>query len=308
MAFEVIPAIDLRGGRVVRLRRGRLRARDPLRRRSGGGRPGLRGRRRPMDPRRRPRRRERGAAADRRRRADRPGRRRARPPARSAAACGRRRPSRRCSGAGAARVVLGTAILRDAGLARTLIAAHGSGRPSSRPSTSATARRVGDGWMTGATGREVGEAVAALADAGVIRFVVTSIARDGVLGGPDLDLLERLVALDRGAIIASGGIASIADLAAVRDSRLRGGDRGPGDLRGSRRPGRGPRSAGLTRADAAGVRQGAVSVTDRAIVRSESSRPASCFSTTLMVTLYVLPPCVIRYRVAMVVRVALNLR
>ena len=43
--FELLPAIDLRGGQVVRLRAGRLRARDRLRRRSGGGRRAVRRRR-----------------------------------------------------------------------------------------------------------------------------------------------------------------------------------------------------------------------------------------------------------------------
>jgi phosphoribosylformimino-5-aminoimidazole carboxamide ribonucleotide (ProFAR) isomerase len=65
--------------------------------------------------------------------------------------------------------------------------------------------------------RDLDASLAALADEGVIRFVVTSIARDGALGGPDLDLLRRLVSTGRGAVIASGGIASIADLEVVRD-------------------------------------------------------------------------------------------
>ena len=51
-----------------------------------------------------------------------------------------------------------------------------------------------------------------LADAGVRTFEVTAIERDGLLEGPDLALYERVVALDRGAIIASGGIATVADL------------------------------------------------------------------------------------------------
>ena len=46
---------------------------------------------------------------------------------------------------------------------------------------------------------------------------MTAIERDGLLGGPDLALYERLVALDRGEIIASGGIATVDDLRAVRD-------------------------------------------------------------------------------------------
>jgi phosphoribosylformimino-5-aminoimidazole carboxamide ribotide isomerase len=118
--------------------------------------------------------------------------------------------------AGASRVVLGTAILADPGLAQTLVAAHGSARIVAALDVR-DGRAVGDGWVPGATGREVDEAIAAVADAGVVRFAVTSIARDGALGGPDLALLQRLVAARRGAIIASGGISSIADLEAVRD-------------------------------------------------------------------------------------------
>jgi phosphoribosylformimino-5-aminoimidazole carboxamide ribotide isomerase len=45
---------------------------------------------------------------------------------------------------------------------------------------------------------------------------VTAIDRDGLLGGPDLDLLRGLVALGHGRIIASGGISSIADVIAVQ--------------------------------------------------------------------------------------------
>ena len=118
--------------------------------------------------------------------------------------------------AGASRVVLGTAILTDPGLARTLVAAHGSARIVAALDVR-DGRAVGDGWVPGATGHSVGEAIAALADADVARFAVTSISRDGALAGPDLGLLQGLVAARRGAIIASGGISSIADLEAVRD-------------------------------------------------------------------------------------------
>lgn len=119
-------------------------------------------------------------------------------------------------GAGASRAVIGTAILNDAGLARTLIAAHGSAMIVAALDVR-DGQAVGDGWVPGASRRDVDGAIAALADAGVVRFAVTSIARDGLLGGPDIALLGRLVAMDRGAVIASGGVSSIADLAAVRD-------------------------------------------------------------------------------------------
>ena len=123
--------------------------------------------------------------------------------------------------AGAARVVLGTAILRDPDLAAALVRAQG-------PDAIAAALdvrdglAVGDGWVSGAAGIDVGSAFHALATAGIGRFIVTAIARDGALAGPDLALLGRLVALDRGAIIASGGVASVDDLRAVRDLGCRG--------------------------------------------------------------------------------------
>ena len=56
-----------------------------------------------------------------------------------------------------------------------------------------------------------------LADVGVTTFEVTAIDRDGTLEGPDVDLLARVVGLGRGAIIASAGIASLADVRDVRD-------------------------------------------------------------------------------------------
>lgn len=123
--------------------------------------------------------------------------------------------------AGAARVVLGTALLRDPGLATTLVARYG-GDAIAAALDVRDGRAVGDGWVAGAPGRPVDDALDTLAAAGVARFVVTSIVRDGRLAGPDLVLLARLVALDRGAIVASGGIASVDDLRAVHGLGCRG--------------------------------------------------------------------------------------
>jgi phosphoribosylformimino-5-aminoimidazole carboxamide ribotide isomerase len=118
--------------------------------------------------------------------------------------------------AGARRVVFGTAAVRDPDLVRYAIAAHG-------PETVVAAidvrgeLAVGDAWQSGAAGVPPDELVARLADAGVTWFEVTAIDRDGLLGGPDLRLLEALVRLDRGRIVASGGIRDVADAAATRD-------------------------------------------------------------------------------------------
>ena len=81
---------------------------------------------------------------------------------------------------------------------------------------------VGAGWRDGAPGLPAEDALATLADRGVSTFEVTAIDRDGLLGGPDLELLGRLVHAGRGAIIASGGIASIDDVAATRAIGCRG--------------------------------------------------------------------------------------
>jgi phosphoribosylformimino-5-aminoimidazole carboxamide ribonucleotide (ProFAR) isomerase len=75
---------------------------------------------------------------------------------------------------------------------------------------------VGHGWVPGGPGIPVEDAVDALAAAGVGTFEVTAIDRDGALAGPDLELLARLVALGRGAVIASAGISTTDDLRAVR--------------------------------------------------------------------------------------------
>jgi phosphoribosylformimino-5-aminoimidazole carboxamide ribotide isomerase len=117
---------------------------------------------------------------------------------------------------GADRVALGTAALRDAGLVRAAIERHG-------PEGIAVAldvrdgMAVGDGWVPDAAGVPVEEAQAQLTLAGVTTFIVTAIDRDGLLGGPDLTLLESIVGSTAGTVIASGGIGAVSDLEAARD-------------------------------------------------------------------------------------------
>jgi phosphoribosylformimino-5-aminoimidazole carboxamide ribonucleotide (ProFAR) isomerase len=55
---------------------------------------------------------------------------------------------------------------------------------------------------------------------GAQRFVYTSVDRDGMLGGPDLDEVRRVGEAIRGRFIYSGGIGSLEDLAALRGLRL----------------------------------------------------------------------------------------
>ena len=119
---------------------------------------------------------------------------------------------------GAARAVVGTAALRDPAFAGRLVSSHGADRIVAAIDVRDN-RAVGQGWAPHAAGVDATEAVRRLADAGVTTFEVTAIDRDGLLEGPDLSLYERLVELDCGSIVASGGIASMQDL---RDVRARG--------------------------------------------------------------------------------------
>ena len=118
-------------------------------------------------------------------------------------------------GAGAQRAVIGTAALADPAFVGQAIDRHGPERVAVALDVR-DGLAVGQGWIAGARGVPVGTALERLSAAGVMTFAVTAIDRDGLLGGPDLALLERAADSTDAAIIASGGIASLADLRAVR--------------------------------------------------------------------------------------------
>jgi phosphoribosylformimino-5-aminoimidazole carboxamide ribotide isomerase len=119
--------------------------------------------------------------------------------------------------AGAARAVVGTAALVDPDLAGRLVRTHGADRIAVAIDVRGGVA-VGQGWIADAAGVDAETAVRDLVDRGVRCFEVTAIDRDGLLGGPDLALYGRLLgALGSDAsIIASAGIASIRDVEAVR--------------------------------------------------------------------------------------------
>jgi phosphoribosylanthranilate isomerase len=75
-------------------------------------------------------------------------------------------------------------------------------------------RLAGRGWTT--EGEDALEAVTRLSGQGCRRFIVTDVGRDGTLGGPNLDLLRQVCARTDASVIASGGVSSLADIAALR--------------------------------------------------------------------------------------------
>ena len=57
---------------------------------------------------------------------------------------------------------------------------------------------------------------------GVRRFLITSIAQDGMLNGPDLQTLSQATLYPNAKIVAAGGIGSIGDLAALKEIGVEG--------------------------------------------------------------------------------------
>lgn len=120
---------------------------------------------------------------------------------------------------GAARVVIGTAAVRDPELVARAVERAGAARLA--VGIDAREGRVAvRGWTE--TGTERADELAARVVAqGIETVIYTDIGRDGMLVGPDIAgalALQRLGAQ----VIASGGVATLADLRAIRDAGLAG--------------------------------------------------------------------------------------
>jgi len=119
---------------------------------------------------------------------------------------------------GCARVVIGTAALEDPDWVRSVIAEHGD-RIAVGLDVRGT-RLAARGWTT--DGGELDEALGRLEADGCRRYVVTDITKDGMLRGPNLDLLRRVCEGTGRPVIASGGVSSLADLEAISGLRSLG--------------------------------------------------------------------------------------
>lgn len=114
--------------------------------------------------------------------------------------------------AGAARVVIGTAALRDPEFLERALAEHGD-----RVVVSIDARngKVSLSGWTETSDVDVADAVGDLSGRGVARFLCTAIEVDGTMEGPALDELNRIAAATEAHVIASGGIGDLSHLEAL---------------------------------------------------------------------------------------------
>ncbi|MDQ4109025.1 MAG: 1-(5-phosphoribosyl)-5-[(5-phosphoribosylamino)methylideneamino]imidazole-4-carboxamide isomerase [Actinomycetota bacterium] len=114
---------------------------------------------------------------------------------------------------GAARVILGTAAAADASFVgraveefaeRVVVAVDVRG-----------GHLMTDGWR--AEGPKLETTLSELNDSGAPRYLVTAIARDGTLDGPDLTLYRQVLKLTDRPVMASGGVRNAADVWALRE-------------------------------------------------------------------------------------------
>jgi 1-(5-phosphoribosyl)-5-[(5-phosphoribosylamino)methylideneamino] imidazole-4-carboxamide isomerase/N-(5'phosphoribosyl)anthranilate isomerase len=113
---------------------------------------------------------------------------------------------------GAARVNLGTAALENPEWTAKAIERYGDAIAVGLDvrGTTLAAR----GWTK--EGGDLWDVLARLEDAGCARYVVTDVTKDGTLQGPNLDLLKEVASRTAKPVVASGGISSLDDLAALR--------------------------------------------------------------------------------------------
>jgi phosphoribosylformimino-5-aminoimidazole carboxamide ribotide isomerase len=113
---------------------------------------------------------------------------------------------------GAARVVLGSAAIKDAELVRALA--------FERPNVVVLAVDARDGFVaidgwTQATRVAATDLVGAFADVPLAGVLYTDVARDGTRAGPNIDATAALASHTRVPVIASGGVGSLDDLRAL---------------------------------------------------------------------------------------------
>lgn len=117
---------------------------------------------------------------------------------------------------GAARAILGTAAALDPGFVAEAVEHFGDHIVVAVDVRDG--RVMTHGWAE--EGPRVEEAIPAITDAGAPRFLVTSIQKDGTMDGPDVQLYERALELTDRPIVASGGVRVADDVRELRDLGL----------------------------------------------------------------------------------------
>lgn len=122
--------------------------------------------------------------------------------------------------AGAQRVVLGSAAVWDPSILGTLVSEYGASSVVAAVDVR-EGKATGAGWLD--EGKAVGDVIAAITGVGVEWALATGIDTDGTLAGPDRELLDFIAQQAPNLkLIASGGVASAADVVALREAGMAG--------------------------------------------------------------------------------------
>lgn len=115
--------------------------------------------------------------------------------------------------AGATRVNIGTAAIENPEWTASAINRYGDGIAVGLDvrGTTLAAR----GWTE--MGGDLWEVLARLEQAGCARYVVTDVSKDGMLTGPNIELLTEVLKKTERPVVASGGVSHLDDIAALRE-------------------------------------------------------------------------------------------
>lgn len=114
---------------------------------------------------------------------------------------------------GCKRVNLGTAVMENPDWTSRVIAEHGDRIAVGLDVRGRTL--AARGWTK--EGGDLFDALERLDRDGCARYIVTDVERDGTLTGPNLELLKSVCAATDRPVVASGGISSLADISALAD-------------------------------------------------------------------------------------------
>lgn len=114
---------------------------------------------------------------------------------------------------GATRVNLGTAALENPEWTAEVIAEYGDKIAVGLDVRGHTL--AARGWTK--EGGDLFETIRRLNKAGCVRYVITDVTRDGMLEGPNLELLREVCEHTDANVVASGGVASLDDLRVLRE-------------------------------------------------------------------------------------------
>ncbi len=118
------------------------------------------------------------------------------------------------------RIVLGTLAFKDKSLLKSLLSELGAEKIVISVDHK-DGEIVINGWQKN-TGIKLIPAINEFLEMGFTEFLLTNVSRDGTMEGPDLEFLEQACSLSNTNVIASGGISNIADVKDVKEKNVFG--------------------------------------------------------------------------------------